>query len=205
MTSRLAERALARSFCSTRVAPRLQGARLLIAMAPRFTSRRKCSTNPWVHIMTNERSLSSTSPKSDSPGQSNNKQAKMSANGGQGDKAHQYQSSDRTDREEDQWKFRVPYKIHEAGNFEVKWRGKCHCGKVQYQLSRDKPLASKYCHCTTCQRLHGVSALCRAHFHEVPWSGGGRHVADRPAAPTGSLPMGRHLPEGRYQFHERCA
>ncbi len=112
--------------------------------------------------MTNKRSLSSSS-NSNSPDQSN-KQAKMSEdkaqNGGQGEKAHQYQASDRTDREEDQWKFKAPYKIHDdARNFDAKWKGKCHCGKVQYQLSRDKPLASKYCHCTTCQRLHGVS-LC---------------------------------------------
>lgn len=74
-----------------------------------------------------------------------------------GDEPHQYQASSRTDREEDQWKFRAPYKIHDKGeNFDVKWKGKCHCGAVQYELSREKPLASKYCHCTTCQRMHGV-------------------------------------------------
>lgn len=73
---------------------------------------------------------------------------------------HQHQSSNRTDRPEDQWKFRAPYKIHDdkgGENFEAKWKGKCHCGAVQYELSREKPLASKYCHCTTCQRMHGVS------------------------------------------------
>jgi len=75
-----------------------------------------------------------------------------------GDKAHQYQAGSSTDREQDQWKHRVPYKVHDNGNdFPVKWKGKCHCGAVRYELSRDKPLASKYCHCTTCQRMHGVS------------------------------------------------
>ena len=75
---------------------------------------------------------------------------------------HQHQSGDRTDRDIDEWKHREPYRVHRgdengADGFEVKWEGQCHCGKVQYQLSRDKPLAAKYCHCTTCQRLHGVS------------------------------------------------
>jgi hypothetical protein len=72
--------------------------------------------------------------------------------------AHQYQAGNSTDRDIDQWKHREPYRVHkDAENFDVKWEGQCHCGKVQYQLSRDKPLAAKYCHCTTCQRLHGVS------------------------------------------------
>jgi hypothetical protein len=74
-----------------------------------------------------------------------------------GNEPHQYQAGSSTDRKEDEWKHRAPYKIHDkAENFDVKWRGKCHCGAVQYELSREKPLASKYCHCTTCQRLHGV-------------------------------------------------
>lgn len=72
--------------------------------------------------------------------------------------AHQFQAGNSTHRREDEWKSREPYRIHDKDeNFDVKWEGECHCGKVKYQLSRDKPLASKYCHCTTCQRLHGVS------------------------------------------------
>jgi hypothetical protein len=54
------------------------------------------------------------------------------------------------------WKQREPYRIHESDeNFDARYEAHCHCGKVKYQLSREKPLASKYCHCTTCQRLHG--------------------------------------------------
>ncbi|KAI1612917.1 Mss4-like protein [Exophiala viscosa] len=81
---------------------------------------------------------------------------------------HQHQAGDTTHREEDQWKFREPYRIQEekAGDFDVKWEGQCHCGKVQYQLSRDKPLAAKYCHCTTCQRLHGAPFQWAAIFHK---------------------------------------
>ena len=78
-----------------------------------------------------------------------------------GNEPHQYQAGSTTDREEDQWKHRAPYRIHDnPKDFPVKWKGKCHCGAVQYQLSREKPLASKYCHCTTCQRLHGVRLSC---------------------------------------------
>lgn len=78
----------------------------------------------------------------------------------EGNEPHQYQAGSTTHREEDQWKKAPPYRIHEKNdNFDVKWKGKCHCGAVQYELSREKPLDSKYCHCTTCQRLHGVCVV----------------------------------------------
>jgi hypothetical protein len=94
-----------------------------------------------------------------------NKAAKMDHSNGHetnGTESHQYQAGKTTHRDIDQWKHRAPYRIHENGdNFNVKWKGKCHCGKVEYQLSREKPLKVKYCHCTTCQRLHGVRiAIC---------------------------------------------
>ncbi|KAJ9627405.1 hypothetical protein H2204_009816 [Knufia peltigerae] len=80
---------------------------------------------------------------------------------------HQFQSGDTTHRKEDQWKHREPYRVHDnAEDFEVKWEGSCHCGRVTYQLSRDKPLAAKYCHCTTCQRLHGSPFQWAAIFHK---------------------------------------
>ncbi|KAJ9501112.1 hypothetical protein LTR99_006597 [Exophiala xenobiotica] len=80
---------------------------------------------------------------------------------------HQYQAGDTTHREEDQWKTREPYRVHDKpDNFPVKWEGSCHCGKVTYQLSREKPLAAKYCHCTTCQRLHGSPFQWAAIFHK---------------------------------------
>jgi len=84
-----------------------------------------------------------------------------------GNEPHQHQASSRTDREEDQWKFRAPYLIHKGPDkFDVKWKGKCHCGAVQYQLKREKPLSSKYCHCTTCQRMHGAPFQWAAIFHK---------------------------------------
>lgn len=74
-----------------------------------------------------------------------------------GHEPHQYQAGSGTSHKEDHWKERPPYRIQDKeSGFDAKWKGKCHCGAVQYELSRDKPLASKYCHCTTCQRMHGV-------------------------------------------------
>ena len=65
-----------------------------------------------------------------------------------------------------EWKKRAPYKVH--GNdpdFQVRYSGSCHCGKVKYQLSREKPLDAKYCHCHTCQKIHGEqhSNACTGH------------------------------------------
>jgi len=49
------------------------------------------------------------------------------------------------------WKFRAPYLVHtNDSNFKSLYDGSCHCGRVQYQLSREKPLYAKYCHCSTC-------------------------------------------------------
>lgn len=65
-----------------------------------------------------------------------------------------------TEGELNQWKHRAPYRVH--GNdtdFHARYNGSCHCGKVTYQLSREKPLDSKYCHCTTCQKIHGTTTL----------------------------------------------
>lgn len=61
-----------------------------------------------------------------------------------------------TEGELNQWKFRAPYKVHDNDpNFHVRYEGSCHCGRIKYQLSREKPLDSKFCHCTTCQKIHG--------------------------------------------------
>lgn len=76
---------------------------------------------------------------------------------------HQFQAGS---SEEDGWKHEHPYKIHgNDDDFDVKWNGSCHCGRVKYQLSREVPLDAKYCHCTTCQRLHGV----RRNWHLTPY------------------------------------
>lgn len=56
-----------------------------------------------------------------------------------------------------EWKKRPPYRVHEPDeHFDVKYEANCHCGRVKYQLSREEPLDSKLCHCTTCQTQHGM-------------------------------------------------
>jgi hypothetical protein len=82
-------------------------------------------------------------------------------------KASGHDSSD-IEGEENEWKFRAPYKIHKKegdnDDFRALYEGSCHCGRVKYQLSREKPLEAKFCHCATCQVLHGMSMrkLCCA-------------------------------------------
>jgi len=68
----------------------------------------------------------------------------------QGSKHHEVEG------EENEWKFKAPYKVHEKGSdFKALYEGGCHCGKVRYELGREKPLDAKFCHCTTCQVIHG--------------------------------------------------
>lgn len=67
----------------------------------------------------------------------------------------------------DEWKTRAPYSIHKNDDsFKVRYEAGCHCGRVTYQLSREKPLDAKYCHCTTCQTLHGAPFQWAAIFHK---------------------------------------
>ncbi|KAI9822598.1 MAG: hypothetical protein M1827_000317 [Pycnora praestabilis] len=65
------------------------------------------------------------------------------------------------------WKQRPPYNIRgDDPSFQVKYEAHCHCKRVSYQLSREKPLDAKYCHCGTCQRLHGAPFQWAAIFHK---------------------------------------
>lgn len=69
--------------------------------------------------------------------------------------------------DKDKWKYRAPYRIHEKNeHFDTKHEGECHCGKVKFQLSREAPLASKLCHCTTCQLQHAAPFQWAAIFHK---------------------------------------
>lgn len=61
---------------------------------------------------------------------------------------------------ENEWKFRHPYTVHDNGDMGPHYDGSCHCGRVKYQLKKKEPLEAKFCHCTTCQVLHGMDFLC---------------------------------------------
>ncbi|KAL8802943.1 MAG: hypothetical protein Q9182_003493 [Xanthomendoza sp. 2 TL-2023] len=86
--------------------------------------------------------------------------ATYNANGDNGDMGS-------TEGELNEWKHRAPYRVHDKQEgFKVRYEASCHCGKVQYQLSREKPLDAKYCHCTTCQKIHGAPFQWAAIFHK---------------------------------------
>ena len=97
-----------------------------------------------------------------------------------------------TEGEHNQWKFRAPYKVHDNDpNFHARYEASCHCGKIRYQLSREKPLDSKFCHCTTCQKLHGTEHptfhLLRKLMFTLYFSS--------------TVSVGSHIPQGGHQFH----
>ncbi|KAI1146823.1 Mss4-like protein [Nemania diffusa] len=62
------------------------------------------------------------------------------------------------------WQNRPPYRTD--GSFEKHHTAHCHCGRVTYWLSRDRPLAAKFCHCVDCQALHGAPFQWAAIFHK---------------------------------------
>ena len=49
--------------------------------------------------------------------------------------------------------------------FIPKYRAACFCGRVQYEVSAD-PVDAKFCHCRTCQKLHGAPLQWAAIFHK---------------------------------------
>jgi hypothetical protein len=68
--------------------------------------------------------------------------------------------------ETEPWRNRPPYRTHAEGGFPVKYEADCHCGRVKYQLSREVPLGSKFCHCSTCQKQHSAPFQWAAIFHK---------------------------------------
>ncbi|KLU81107.1 hypothetical protein MAPG_00202 [Magnaporthiopsis poae ATCC 64411] len=68
---------------------------------------------------------------------------------------------------DDDWKTSAPYSIGgPPDGATVYWTGSCHCGRIEYSLTRDKPLQSKYCHCSDCRVLHGAPFQWAAIFHK---------------------------------------
>lgn len=47
--------------------------------------------------------------------------------------------------------------------FAAKYRARCHCGAVTYEVDAD-PVDAKICHCRTCQTLHGAPMQWAAIF-----------------------------------------
>lgn len=57
----------------------------------------------------------------------------------------------------DDWKKSPPYAATEdkQKNKKALFTGNCHCHDVTFEIYVDKPKGSHYCHCDTCQKLHG--------------------------------------------------
>ncbi|MBW2523992.1 MAG: GFA family protein [Deltaproteobacteria bacterium] len=68
-----------------------------------------------------------------------------------------------TTRPED-WHRHPPYESA-AETFEVKYRARCFCGAVAYEVSAD-PVDAKLCHCQQCQTLHGAPFQWAVIFHK---------------------------------------
>jgi len=62
---------------------------------------------------------------------------------------------------------RPPYSLTAATTtFHAVLMAECFCTSVQYSISRAKPLDAKFCHCQTCQRLHGAPFQWAAIVHK---------------------------------------
>lgn len=57
------------------------------------------------------------------------------------------------------------YGSAEDQGFVAKYRARCHCGAVRYEVCAD-PVDAKVCHCRACQVLHGAPMQWAAIFHK---------------------------------------
>lgn len=57
------------------------------------------------------------------------------------------------------WKNQAPYQWSPSPPFDNYIPGECHCGRIQFHVRDQKPLASKFCHCKTCQKIHGAPPI----------------------------------------------
>ena len=74
------------------------------------------------------------------------------------------------DQQVSEWQRNTPYLLaSEDKDFQIKYTASCMCGEVQYAVDCD-PVAAKYCHCTSCQKLHGkltTSASSQTSKHQL--------------------------------------
>ena len=57
------------------------------------------------------------------------------------------------------------YAAVDDDTFVARYRARCHCGAVYYEVGAD-PVDAKICHCRTCQALHGAPMQWAAIFHK---------------------------------------
>jgi len=57
------------------------------------------------------------------------------------------------------------YAAQEDETFVIRYRARCYCGTVRYEVGAD-PVDAKICHCRICQALHGAPMQWAAIFHK---------------------------------------
>lgn len=102
---------------------------------------------------------------------------------------------------DDDWKNRPPYRtVDTDGDFVKRHTAHCHCGRVKCWLSREKPLAAKFCHCVDCQALHGMSFYYYSLVNEHN-DGNNNKLLELiniyAAMYRGAVSMGCHISQGR--------
>ncbi|KAI0096009.1 Mss4-like protein [Nemania sp. FL0031] len=89
--------------------------------------------------------------------------------------------ADKPPKRANDWQNRPPYRTTTDTNasFQRRYKAHCHCGRVKYWLSRERPLAAKFCHCVDCQALHGAPFQWAAIFHkeDLHFENGARDLA----------------------------
>ncbi len=63
-----------------------------------------------------------------------------------------------------EWSSSPPY-AHD-GPFAARYRARCHCGAVVFEVSAD-PVDATFCHCPRCRTLHGAPYPWAAIFHKT--------------------------------------
>ena len=61
--------------------------------------------------------------------------------------------------------FDSAYSSPDDKSFIAKYRARCHCGSVRYEVRAD-PVDAKICHCNDCRILHGAPMQWAAIFHK---------------------------------------
>ncbi|KAL7925989.1 Mss4-like protein [Trichoderma austrokoningii] len=90
------------------------------------------------------------------------------------------------------WKTKPPYQKPDQAFHRV-LQGACHCSQVKYWLSKDSPLASKYCHCGDCKVIHGAPFQWAAIFQksDMAFENGAENLR---FYNSGSKSLGHELP-----------
>jgi hypothetical protein len=69
------------------------------------------------------------------------------------------------------------YAANDDRTFVARYRARCHCGAVGYEVGAD-PVDAKICHCRTCRTLHAAPMQWAAIFHKrhVRMTRGAEHL-----------------------------